>query len=453
MSLETMTKLATTTVGGGGTASITFSNIPQGYTDLKLVILGRDDRSGQPNGDFTMQVGFNGTINTGSVYTMIRIGSNGASAFSDSSAVNSMPLGMLSSATATSNVFGSNEVYITNYSGNAFKTVTCEGASETNATTAFTALNSGLISSSLPITDIKIVSYFGTTLSANSTLTLYGIKNLKKATGNSIKATGGNTTLFDGTYVYHVFTSTGTFQPTTPLTADILQIAGGGGGGTNASGRGGGGGGAGGLLSLSNTFFSSGVTYTCTVGAGGAAATNGNNSQIGPLTASVGGGKGGNGAVAGSDGGSGGGGGGNASYGSATSGQGNIGGVGTGNQGGGGGGAGAAGGAGTADSGPSGAGGNGSSAYSLWGLTTGTGQNVSGTYYFAGGGSGGGNTSTTTAIGSAGLGGGGFGSYNNTVPTAATANTGGGGGGGGYYISSYSGGAGGSGIVIVRYKG
>ena len=34
MSIETMTKLATVTVGSGGSSTITFSNIPQNYTDL-----------------------------------------------------------------------------------------------------------------------------------------------------------------------------------------------------------------------------------------------------------------------------------------------------------------------------------------------------------------------------------------------------------------------------------
>ena len=74
------------------------------------------------------------------------------------------------------------------------------------------------------------------------------------------------------------------------VTANYLQVAGGGGGAVD------GGGGAGGLLS-GTTSLSIASSYTITVGAGGtgslSAPTNGSNSQIGSLTASVGGGKGG----------------------------------------------------------------------------------------------------------------------------------------------------------------
>jgi hypothetical protein len=453
MSLETMTKLFTTTVGVGGTASVTFSNIPQNYTDLKLVILGRDDRSGQPNGDFSLQIGFGGTINTGSIYTSKRMGGNGGSAFSDGGTSTSMSLGMLTSATATTNAFGSNEVYISSYSGNSFKSISCEGASENNATTAFITLNAGLISTSSPITDIKISSTFGTILNQHTIVTLYGIKNAAKTAGNSIKATGGNI-VFDGTYVYHIFPATGTFTPTQNLTADALVIAGGGGGAH-------GGGGAGGLLGFANQSLIT-QNYAVTVGSGGAAGpgttkgTTGNDSQFGALTLVKGGGGAGVGGTYtplrndGLTGGSGGGGapsGASAGLGgSATSGQGNAGGnAGTGAgsyPGGGGGGAGAVGGLGINAVG-GGAGGIGSSAYSSWGVATGQGQNVSGTYYFAGGGGAG----ADFGAGAGGLGGGGAGAT--FTPTAGTANTGGGGGG----SSNVAAGAGGSGLVIIRYKG
>ena len=45
MSLETMTKLATYTVGAGGDSSVTFSNIPQTYTDLVIRVSARTTRS------------------------------------------------------------------------------------------------------------------------------------------------------------------------------------------------------------------------------------------------------------------------------------------------------------------------------------------------------------------------------------------------------------------------
>ena len=59
--------------------SITFSAIPQTYTDLKILVSARDDRSGQPNTDLSLQVGYNGTINTGSIYTNLQLYGKGLS--------------------------------------------------------------------------------------------------------------------------------------------------------------------------------------------------------------------------------------------------------------------------------------------------------------------------------------------------------------------------------------
>ena len=68
---------------------------------------------------------------------------------------------------------------------------------------------------------------------------------------------------------------------------EYLVVAGGGGGGTQ-----GGGGGAGGYREGTNFPFSTAIAYTVTVGAGGAANTNGSDSVFSTIT-STGGGKGG----------------------------------------------------------------------------------------------------------------------------------------------------------------
>lgn len=437
------------------TAFVTFSKIPQtGYTDLKVVISSRDDRSGQPNGDIGIQIGYNGTINTGSIYTMRRLGGSGASVFSDSSSTTSFGIGMSASTTATANIFGNSEFYIPNYTSSVTKYLSAEGVSENNATTAFAVINSGFMATNDPITDIKMFPYLASNFIANSTFSLYGIAALGTDPVISPKATGGDIVTNDGTYWYHAFLSSGIFTPSSTLSCDVLQVAGGGGGGYwNA-----GGGGAGGLNAFTAQSLTA-INYPVTVGAGGNAgtsggiATNGANSQFSSLTAAVGGGYGANDSAAGGSGGSGGGAGYGQSGGGFTSGQGTAGGAGdtTGLPvfGGGGGGAGVAGANGTSGNG---AGGNGLSTYSSWGSATGTGQNVTGTYWYAGGGSGGNQTNTNTLLVAGGNGGGGSSGYgyNATVvnPTAGTANTGGGGGGG---TAVNPGANGGSGIVIVRY--
>jgi hypothetical protein len=256
---------------------------------------------------------------------------------------------------------------------------------------------------------------------------------------STIPGSGGTQTSVGG-YMYHTFTSSGTFVPPTgglPDSYEYLIVAGGGGGGTqNTGANNGGGGGAGGYLSGT---FTDGGNRTIVIGAGGSIDTNGVDSSIQTVAnAALGGGAGGQN-FAGSDGGSGGGSGaivgGSALGGSGTAGQGNDGGVGNesgGNYvGGGGGGAGADGTDGIGNQGHGGAG------LEWQGLAT----------YYAGGGGGAGNAGN---YGTGGVGGGGRGGTNvvNSA-VAGTVNTGGGGGAAGASVDAAA--AGGSGIVIIRY--
>jgi len=226
---------------------------------------------------------------------------------------------------------------------------------------------------------------------------------------------------------------------------DYLVAAGGGGGGASTASGTGGGGGAGGLTIGTSTAISTG-TYKLTVGAGGAAASNGSRSVF--YTAAIGGGTGGSfNTTPGQAGGSGGGGAGgggittNANAGAGTAGQGNAGGAGSTSNApaGGGGGAGAAGTAGTISN--SGSGGNGSVSTIITttqATAAAVGQVVSTSVYFAGGSAGGG---AGAAAGTAGLGGGSLTNGNGTP------NTGGSGGGS---SPGNPGGLGGSGVVIIK---
>ena len=273
--------------------------------------------------------------------------------------------------------------------------------------------------------------------------------------GVVITATGGTITVA-GDYVYHTFTSSGTFSVSEledGATLDALIVAGGGGGGSLA-----GGGGAGGGIEY-NDFEPDVADYTITIGAGAvksAAGTynpayNGNNTTAFSQTA-IGGGRGAGGTHVGpyiynnNSGGSGGGGFTwdyqkyDHSGAAGTSGQGNAGGnAGSGTGGAGGGGKGAVG---TDADGTGGDGGVGINWKSL------------GTYYAGGGG---GSHYSGTNKGAGGNGGGGDGNAGgvsaNAQGISGSANTGGGGGGGfGYGVNGGAGGgAGGSGIVIIRY--
>ena len=257
---------------------------------------------------------------------------------------------------------------------------------------------------------------------------------------------GGGIVTTSGSNVIHTFNTSGTLTPLSSLTASYLVVAGGGGGGTSDGNWITGGGGAGGLLTGSGLTIDSNSIYTVTVGAGGAAETNGSNSLFSMVTTTaVGGGR----AFRGTPAGSGGSGGGSSNstttetFGTGTVGQGNNGGTLGSATAGGGGGAGAVGGNGSITAG--GNGGNGTTVSAALG---------GGTY--AGGGGGGGASSIRVA-GTGGSGGGGAGALgNNVTATAGTANTGGGGGGNGQLTgvgTGGTGGAGGSGVVIISYAG
>jgi hypothetical protein len=432
-------------------ASITFSNIPQGYTDLQLIANVR--------GATHLYCRINENSSTIYSLTGIYFRRNGANSADESgserntgqSYLKLTPFTYLPNASLT---FGTINANFMSYSNSSiFKTVLSNAGGEQVGAGAYTGVEQSvnIWRSTSPITSLTFTIQSGNILSG-STFTLYGIE-----AAVSPKATGGDIVVRDSQYWYHIFNQSGTLFTRTAITTDYLVVAGGGGGG----GTHGGGGGGGGFRTASSISLTAQSPYTVIVGAGGVAGvgnadttgSQGSNSSFSgsgiTTTTSAGGGAGAGGNSVGGNGGSGGGasgvsgsfapGSGNTP--STSPSQGNNGGSGRSAAGGGGGGAGAVGTSSAVD-GRGGAGGNGS-ASSL------SGSSVT----YAGGGGGGGIDNATVATG--GTGGGGAGTNNGLARgTAGTANLGGGGGGGGYTntpLSRSDGGNGGSGVVIVRY--
>jgi hypothetical protein len=458
MTIETMTKLVTYTVGAGGVASpITFSNIPQTYTDLKIEISVRGSGTSTPTLSLSSVNGVTGNMSTKTFEFYQGI----SSGYSSSATTTSLAPIVYTSTSHTANTFTSATIYISNYSSNLIKNFYTEYFMESmnNADYIWNGIMSGLWSNTNPINSLTFTT--DRTLQQYTTVTIYGVTSQRRAIARKAVVTGG-TLSSDNQYFYRTFTSTGVLSISgSDITADVLVVAGGGAGGASAaSGYYGGGGGAGGLLDITRTKLNG--THSVIIGAGGPypgaqqRGTQGTNSSLGTIVA-IGGGGGGGGSDSltlvtseknGGIGGSGGGGQSAVGYnslgggvgGAGISGQGNSGGNGAGafgyepQAGGGGGGAGAAG-TNASSAAVGGAGGTGG-AYTAWGQATGTGQLSSGIYYYAGGGGG----ASNGTGGAAGLGGGGAGGGANGAN--GTANTGGGAG---------NGMVGGSGIVIVRY--
>jgi hypothetical protein len=413
----------------GNESVVTFSNIPQDYTDLVIVsnVVWTSDA-------YINNMRFNG--DAGSNYSYTRITGNGTSATSSRLGNINYAFGGWTGVNPTLNT-----VHIMNYSNSTkYKT----SLVRTNLVADRVVAYVNMWRNTAAITSITLTHESASAYSAGSTFSLYGIKS------GSQKAFGGDVTTTDGTYWYHTFNTSGLFtvQQGSNLSVDYLVVAGGGAGGYDC----GGGGGAGGYKYSTGFSCSGGSANTVIVGAGGARGLNrgqsGSNSVFDSIT-STGGGSGGGritGFVAGDNGGSGGGGGGDnlGAGGSASpAGQGNAGGRGLGGTtpGGGGGGAGAAGTNTTGESAP-GNGGN--------GLT----NSISGTSVtYAGGGGGGYNAGNNGGTGGGGYGAGASSVNNGRAAQAGTANTGGGGGGGSNGTAAPAiGGQGGSGIVIVRYS-
>ncbi len=369
MATNTYVALDKITVGSA-VASVTFSSIPSGYTDL--VIVGNfGTTSGGAN--IALQVG-NGSIDTGSNYSFTYLRGDGSSAASGR-ASSQAQIYIDYSAYATTSISSTYIWQVQNYSNTTtYKTV----LGRANTASVGTNATAGLWRSTSAINTIKLDTQ-STTFLSGSTFSLYGIA--VDANAYTAKATGGTITADVG-YVYHTFTSSGTFTPTENLTVDYLVVAGGGGGGANGYG-GTGGGGAGGYRSVTGASVTANTGITATIGAGGTASlgwpqtpTNGVDSSFNSIT-SIGGGYGGY--PTGASGGSGGGGGGGFTYGTGgagTSGQGYAGGNSySSGGGGGGGGAGAIG-----SNGYSASGGGDGGAGALW---------LNGQYYAGGGGGGG----------------------------------------------------------------
>jgi hypothetical protein len=151
------------------TSSITFSNIPQGYTDLKLV---GSVRSNVGNAyDFIYFY-----LNTPGVgaYTQRLVRADGSSASSQANIVSYYPLQMINGNGATSNTFGSFEVYIPNYRGSAEKSFSVDIVSETFAAGIYMDLQAGRWNQTAAITAMTLASGSGPYL-PYSTFTLYGI--------------------------------------------------------------------------------------------------------------------------------------------------------------------------------------------------------------------------------------------------------------------------------------
>ena len=165
--------IATTTVGGGGAASITFSSIPATYTHLQIRMTGRLNAASQ-NGTGILR--YNGDTSS-SNYTYHEVFGNGTAASAyGSAAPESNQILSLTGATATASVFGVAITDILDYANtNKYTTQRNFGGYDNNGS-GQVRLNSGLWMNTAAITSIVITPNAGTAFDQYSSFALYGIR-------------------------------------------------------------------------------------------------------------------------------------------------------------------------------------------------------------------------------------------------------------------------------------
>lgn len=171
--MATYIKIASTTVGAGGAASVTFSSIPSTYTDLVVKMSTRSTSTG--NVAVNTYIKFNGT-STG--YSERLLYGNGTAAASASQSTTQFNwAGQMPAVSATANTFSNAEVYIPNYTSANYKSISADSVTENNATSASIYVDAGLWSNTPAITSIAFTEQYGANFAQYSTFTLYGISN------------------------------------------------------------------------------------------------------------------------------------------------------------------------------------------------------------------------------------------------------------------------------------
>ena len=164
--------IATTTVGSGGAATISFTSIPSTYQHLQIRIMARGNNANTYD-SFLVRA----NSDTGSNYTYHGLVGDGSVAFTAVvTPYNGFRGGEITGANATSGMFGVSVVDLLDYANtNKNKTMRILGGNDRNGGGQVT-LNSGVWMNTAAVTRIDITPVFGSSFVQYSSFALYGIK-------------------------------------------------------------------------------------------------------------------------------------------------------------------------------------------------------------------------------------------------------------------------------------
>ena len=172
----TYTLIASNTLSSSA-ASVTFSAIPNTFTDLVVRTSVRTTYNSAA-GDYYAWIRFNN--NTSLIYTNTymygRAGSTASGRETETKFFDDPYT--ITSAGSTANTFANNELYIPNYANSFAKPVSYDIATENNSTSIGIRANAaGLFNDTTPITSITFLMPSTLEYAAGSSFFLYGIKN------------------------------------------------------------------------------------------------------------------------------------------------------------------------------------------------------------------------------------------------------------------------------------
>jgi len=162
----------TQTVGATSTNVVTFNNIPQGFTDLRLEIDARLDNAADQliyfyvNGDQRNAYSTTWLFGNGSVASSARTTGQGQAQG-----------GAANGASTTASTFSSTEIYIPMYTSGLYKQANTFGVSEANASSNYMAIGGSNIPITSPITSLTIF-YGAIQFTQGTTFTLHGVSGV-----------------------------------------------------------------------------------------------------------------------------------------------------------------------------------------------------------------------------------------------------------------------------------
>jgi hypothetical protein len=169
--------IQTVTVGGGGSATVTFSSIPATYTHLQIRASAQCNRATYGTDD--LNITFNSDTTTN--YGYHRLFGNGATAEAGAASSTAFMQVLSGAGTGNGSTFASSIIDILDYANtNKYKTMRTLSGDDLNGLVAgyggYAVLSSGLWRSTSAITSVSIVINTGASFTQYSSFALYGIK-------------------------------------------------------------------------------------------------------------------------------------------------------------------------------------------------------------------------------------------------------------------------------------